>query len=340
MRGFLIVPPRQQRVLVIGVGSIGERHTRCFLATGRADVGICEPNSDLRSSVAGRYAIPQSYSDLESALNPARVWEAAVVATPAQFHIPITRQLLQAGIHTLVEKPLSASLDGADDLIRLSQTVRVVAGVAYIHRSNPVLENMQQALVSGRFGRPVQVVGVSGQHFPKYRPAYRSTYYASHASGGGAIQDALTHVINAAEWLVGPIERVMADAAHQVLDGVQVEDTVHVLARHGKVLASYSLNQHQAPDEVTMTVVCDRGTARIEFHKNRWMSLVEPGAEWHEEFRFDGQRDDVFIRQAKAFLDAIEGKRAVSCRLEEGLQTLRVNMAILSAAEKQAWTPV
>ena len=45
---------------------------------------------------------------------------------------------------------------------------------------------------------------------------------------------------------------------------MDVEDTVHVLARHGDVLASYSLNQHQAPNEVTLTVVCERGTVRWE----------------------------------------------------------------------------
>ena len=51
------------------------------------------------------------------------------------------------------------------------------------------------------------------------------------------------------------VERVVADAAHQVLEGVTVEDTVHLLARHGSVMASYSLNQHQAPNEITITVV-------------------------------------------------------------------------------------
>jgi predicted dehydrogenase len=51
------------------------------------------------------------------------------------------------------------------------------------------------------------------------------------------VQDALTHTINAAQWLVGNIDRVVADAAHLALEGVDVEDTVNVLARHGGVLA-------------------------------------------------------------------------------------------------------
>ena len=85
------------------------------------------------------------------------------------------------------------------------------SGVAYVYRAHPALMEMKQALDHGRFGRPLQVVAVSGQNFPFYRPAYRQTYYADRATGGGAIQDALTHVVNAAEWLVGgPVAGVEA----------------------------------------------------------------------------------------------------------------------------------
>jgi predicted dehydrogenase len=327
-------------VLVVGVGSIGERHTRCFRSTGRAQVAICEPGAELRQRVAERYEISRSYAALGEALGSGQRWDAAVVATPAQMHVSMARRLIEAGVHTLIEKPLSTTLDGTAELIELVAKAGRVTGVAYIHRSNPVLESMQQAIASGRFGRPVQVVSVSGQHFPTYRPAYRSIYYTSRATGGGAIQDALTHVINAAEWLVGPADRVLADAAHQVLEGVQVEDTAHVLARHAGVLACYSINQYQAPDEVTLTVVCEGGTARMEFHNNRWLSMTQPGGTWTQELQCDMQRDDVFVRQANAFLDAAAGGRPFPCTLAEGLQTLRVNLAILAAAEGQAWTPV
>ena len=148
-----------------------------------------------------------------------------------------------------MEKPLGTSLEGIETLRQSLGKRNLTAAVAYVYRANPILRAMKEAIAAGRFGRPVQVIAVAGQHFPAYRPAYREIYYRDRATGGGAIQDALTHVFNAAEWLVGPINRLLADAAHQVLEGVTVEDTVHVLARHGSVMGCYSLNQHQAPDE-------------------------------------------------------------------------------------------
>ncbi|MGI9428550.1 MAG: Gfo/Idh/MocA family protein, partial [Bythopirellula sp.] len=163
---------------------------------------------------------------------------------------------------------------------------------------------MKQALDSGRFGAPVQIVAVSGQKFPFFRPAYRETYYRNHSTGGGAIQDAITHVLNAGEWLVGPIDRLVADADHLVIPDVDVEDTINIMTRQGGVLGCYSLNQHQAPNENVITVICECATVRIEFHRHRW-SWISDG-DWKFEDTGNIERDTLFIRQAAAFLDAVE----------------------------------
>jgi predicted dehydrogenase len=326
-----------RRVLVIGVGSIGERHVRCFQATGSCEVSIVEVNEALRQTVADRYRV-RAYADLESALKDAP--QAAVVATPAHLHLPIATQLARAGVSVLIEKPLSVSLDGVAELQAAVRQSGVQCGVAYVYRSHPILSAMKAALDSGRFGKPVELVAVCGQHFPTYRPAYREIYYKDRATGGGAIQDALTHILNAGEWLLGPIARLVADAEHQVLPDVEVEDTVHLLARHEQVLANYSLNQHQAPNETTITVICERGTLRFEAHESRWRWMTRPGDAWHDEPHLPLERDTLFIGQANQFLDALDGKCPVACSLEEGLGTLRVNLAALASLQDGHWQTI
>ncbi len=327
----------QHRVFVIGVGSIGERHVRCFQATGRAAVSIVETQAALAAEISQRYGVP-AHRDLDAAL--AQRPTVAIIATPAPLHVPQARKLVEAGAHVLIEKPLSVSLDGVRALQVLAQERHATVGLAYVYRDFPVLAAMREALRSGRFGTPRQLTAVSGQHFPTYRPAYREIYYADRKIGGGAIQDALTHVINLGEWLVGPVERLVADAAHLVLPGVDVEDTVHVLTRHGPVMGSYSLNQHQAPNESTISVNCDEGTIRCEIHNNRWMWMKKPGDLWQEEPFGPTERDTAFIAQAHAFLDAVEGKAPLLCPLEEGLQTLKVNLAIIESVEEGIWKAV
>ncbi len=154
------------------------------------------------------------------------------------------------------------------------------------------------------------------------------------------MQDALTHTINLGQWIAGKIDRVVADLAHQVLEGVDVEDTAHVLARHGDLLATYGLNQHQSPNESTIQVVCERGTARFESHLSRWRSMRKPGGEWEDHQFPPMERDTPFINQADAFLDSLEGKASPLCTLEEGIDTLQVNLAILESARHNCWQTI
>jgi predicted dehydrogenase len=322
------------KILVIGAGSIGERHIRCFLATGRAEISFCEVNDDLRVTIAERYEVPGFAS---TGATEGYDFDAAVICVPAHLHIPLAIEMAERGRHLLIEKPLSTSLDRVQELRQIVDEKHLSAAVAYILRQYPGLQKLREFLSEGSLGRPMQFIVNVGQNFPTYRPAYREIYFTDHATGGGAIQDALTHTLNAGEWLFGPIEQLACDAARQVLDGVDVEDTVHLLARHGRVMASYTCNLFMAPNEGTYTVACERGTVRFEAHKNILAWMDSPGGDWHVEAYQPLERDTPFIRQANQFMDFIEGKCGPSCSLDDGIQTLRVNLAALEAAKKKVW---
>jgi predicted dehydrogenase len=326
------------RVLVIGVGSIGERHVRCLIQTGRCQVSICETNPQLLKEVGERYEIANQFSHLEAALSTPH--DAAVIAVPADLHIRIAQRAVDENLHVFIEKPLSTSLDGIETFMSDVTHSGLVAAVGYVYRAHPALAAMKTAIDTGEFGKPVQIVGVAGQNFPTYRPGYRESYYVDRTRGGGAIQDAMTHLVNAAEWLVGPVDRVVADADHKLIADSQVEDVVNFLARHGHVIGSFSLNQFQAPNELTITIVCERGTARFEYHCNRWLQMRRPEEHWQIAHVVDLERDTLFCRQANSFLDAIEGKAAPICSLQEGLQTLRVNLALQNSIECGAWQTI
>lgn len=325
----------KHQILVIGTGSIGERHVRCLRATGRAEPGICEPDDAVRLAAAGRCGIERAWTTLEDAMGES--WDAALVATPAHTHIPIACQLAGWGIPVLIEKPLSTSLDGVAELVAECERRGLLAAVSYNYRAHPALAAMKQALDGGRFGRVLQVYAVTGQDFAKYRPAYASVYFADPARGGGAIQDAMTHLINIGEWLAGPADRVCADAAHRRLADVEVEDTVHVIARHGEVMAAYLLNMYQKPNETTVTAVCEQATLRFEVRESRWRWMSEADTAWHDEPHPMEDRDAWYVRNANAFLDALEGRAAPLCSLGEGVRTLRTMLAVRSSVASRAW---
>lgn len=317
----------KHRILVIGAGSIGERHLRCFYTTGRCELAVCENRLERRHEITQQYHVGHSSADIDSAL--AFRPTAAIICTPTNQHVSTAIQLAKAGVHMLIEKPLSTELDGVDELNHLVERDQLVAAVAYVHRAHPALEQMKEQIDSGRFGRPLHLYALGGSHFPTGRPDYREIYYNRHETGGGAIQDALTHIVNAAEWLVGPIDKLSSDSGRLALDGIEVEDTVHVMARHGRVMSCYCLNQHQFPAELSITVVCENGTCRYEPEKDRWRCMTTPGGGWIDHKVPAFNKDKLYLRQANLFLDAIENGTPPLCTLAEAEQSLKVNLLML-----------
>ena len=133
------------------------------------------------------------------------------------------------------------------------------------------------------------------------------------------------------EWMLGPITRVFCDASHQHLEGVTVEDTVNIVARHGDTLVSYAMNQFQAPNETILWIHCEKGSVKIESHAQRWGSLKRGESDWNWHTSQPLERDDLFIAQANAFLDGMEGLSCGLCSYDEAVQTLRFNRAALDS---------
>ena len=133
-----------RNILVIGVGSIGERHLRCLQATGRAHVSICEINEKRRARVVREYGVTEAYADLDSAM--AGTYDAAVIATPAHLHVAMAIRLAEAGVHLLIEKPLSTSFDGIEMLEATLSRNNLRAAVAYVLRHEPAMKAMRDAI--------------------------------------------------------------------------------------------------------------------------------------------------------------------------------------------------
>ncbi len=325
--------PHRHALLIIGCGSIGERHLRCFLRTGRAEVTGCDTNPALLEIIRDKYGgrVVQSWED---ALPQAA---AVVICTPAPFHIPMAMKALDAGVHVLIEKPLSHSWESVEELIDVSKRTHAHSSVAYVMHVYPFLQQARAFIHAGEVGPVHQVVMTSGQPFHRLRPAYARTYYRDHHMGGGAIQDALTHSVNWVESVIGPTDSVICDCAHQVIPDVEVEDTVHISARsESGALVSYALNQFQSPNENTITFNAALGSVRIEFHQKRWGFWREGDTGWTWQETPVPDQDTHFTAQANAFLDKIEGRPSPLCSLEAAAQTLRFNLAALASARSGA----
>lgn len=319
-------------IVVVGGGSIGERHLRCFQQIG-CNVALCEANEQRRQEVAQQYGLPRTFATVQDAARER--WDGVAICTPAHLHVEHAELLAPATPALLIEKPLCTRLE---DVARLEAAVAgKVVQIAYVLRAHPATQRARELLEAGEIGPLHQVAVMAGQHFPTYRPAYRQIYYARREMGGGAVQDAATHLFDLVQYLAGPLAWIFCDYSHQALPDVEVEDTVHLLGRAdaGRVLVSLALNQFMAPNETHIQLNGERGSLCIRLHEQRVGVFKFGSTEWSWSEPLVHERDDLFRAQARSFLAAAAGEQPPLCSLAEGLRALRVNLAALESGERR-----
>ncbi|OGS17825.1 MAG: hypothetical protein A2219_08195 [Elusimicrobia bacterium RIFOXYA2_FULL_50_26] len=123
-------------VAVIGVGSLGQHHARILAAHPSAELAaIVDTDAKRGEKIARAYSTTalSSIDELPSSLN------AAVIAVPTPFHYQIAKALLLRGIHLLVEKPFTSTVDEAEELISLAMEKNLILQVGHIERFNPAI---------------------------------------------------------------------------------------------------------------------------------------------------------------------------------------------------------
>lgn len=142
------MPETVVRVGVIGVGALGQHHARVYARLPQARlVGVYDRDVGRATEVAAQHG-GRVFHDLREIL--AEV-DAASVAVPTVDHHRVARALLDAGKDVLIEKPMTVTLEEADDLIALSLARRAVLQVGHIERFNPAVDVLRATVCHPRF---------------------------------------------------------------------------------------------------------------------------------------------------------------------------------------------
>ena len=144
----MITQSQPLRVGVFGVGSLGEHHARIYSTLPGVElVGIYDTDTERADEVARSYST-RTFPTLDALVESI---DAASVAVPTDAHLDVAGRLLAAGVHLLVEKPIAASTQEAETLVRLAQERNLILQVGHIERFNPVLGVLEQRPGPPRF---------------------------------------------------------------------------------------------------------------------------------------------------------------------------------------------
>ena len=179
-------PMKDKLVLVVGCGSIGQRHIGNLQRLGIENILAVEPREDQRKAVADRFGI-EAAGDLPSAL--ARGAFAALICTPSRLHLGQALAAAEAGCHLFVEKPVANSLEGLERLIETVESRRLASLVGCNFRFHPGLRRVKQLIEDGSIGKVISARADFGQYLPDWHPweDYRKGYSANRSMGGGVL---------------------------------------------------------------------------------------------------------------------------------------------------------
>ena len=312
---------KDTRVLIAGCGSIGRRHARVLRSLGVRPLVICDPSEDQRRLLANDADVEEQFADYRAALS-ARP-EAVFVCTPTNLHIPMALAAVQAGAHVLIEKPLSSSLEGIDELRQALEDHKRSLMVAFCFRFHEGLRRAKTHLEQGRIGRLLSARFRMSEDISEVRPDFRNLFSLRE----GGVYD-LTHELDLACWYFGGTPIAVRAMHGTVSDlGFSAPDIALIDLRFsGTGLAQIYLDFFSRPRTRVAELMGTEGTIRVEFAS--WdactVSLYTRAAgEWQEE-RLSTERDSMFREEDGEFLRAAQGECEISIPLEEGLKSLHI----------------
>ena len=321
-----------EHILIIGGGSIGERHLRNFLRHEGVRCSLAEPDAARRDQVQREYALVADHADWETAdLNDV---DGVVICTPTNMHVPMLDRLADTGVPVLCEKPLAMTLDGVTELGERLQERGTCAGVAFCWRHNPLLEELRQRIEDGDLGQTSLVLGLVTQFWPEMRSPWPPQYAMRRETGGGVIQDHIVHWINLLEWFFGSTISVAAHQRHLQLQDVPTEDFGNVTLRFadGRV-AVLTTCMFQRNKQAWLEVVGSDATARFDLSEQGLQIFRGATHAWERGNARNIDHDDLFCRQAGHFLQCIRGEATPRCTFDDAVQTLRTVLAAVQSSD-------
>ena len=190
------------RILVVGVGSIGQRHARIVYELGH-EVVPCDANPDLVGEVCARFDLSESYLDYRKAVRNA--FDAVMVCTPNHLHAPVAVAAYEHGSHVFVEKPIAHTVEDARIIVDAAEAAGRVLLVGYVLRHWPgmaaLLEKVRREAIGTAYAARVMLGA------PETLVLARSDYRQRRGTGSGVILD-YSHELDYLRLLLGEVSTV------------------------------------------------------------------------------------------------------------------------------------
>lgn len=320
------------KILVVGCGSIGERHIRNLKTLSVDKIIACDTNPERLALIKDKYDIQETYTELQEAMG--KGIDAVLVCTPPSTHIPIALEAVDCKAHVFIEKPISNSLDGVDDLIKSAPKNGLIICVGYNFRFHQGLKLVKDMLEREEIGKILSARAEFGQYLPDWRPwqDYRKSYTAKKGLGGGIILDG-SHELDYMRWLLGEIEQIFC-FAEKISDlKVETEDVAEILLKFKSgAIGEIHLDFVRPDYSRTCELIGEEGIITWNFSE-KFVRIYSSKTKKWDIFNINVDTNDMYINEMMNFINSVHGVEKLLIDGNEGKETLQLALAAKESAK-------
>jgi len=320
------------RVGVIGIGNMGQHHTRVLSFMKDVQlVGVSDLNLERGIDTASKYRA-KFFEDYHALLPHV---DAVCVAVPTRLHHEVGMTCLKAGVHVLIEKPIAASIAEAESLVNAAATAQKILQVGHIERFNPAFAELSKVL------KTEELLALE---------AHRMSPYSQRANDVSVVLDLMIHDIDLLLELAGsPVVKLTASGSRAADSGYLDYVTATLVFGNG-IVATLTASKVTHRKIRRIVAHCQNSLTEADFLNNEILIHRQTTADWMTDYgqvlyRQDGLIEKVYTSnieplhaELEHFVSCVRGGDQPSVGGEQALKALRLASSIEQMAlDGQVW---
>ena len=322
------------KVLIAGYGSIGKRHIENFLQFKDIQLTVYTKRNDLQ--LLKKEGIKVS-SSLTECLKEKQ--DIGVVTNETSLHIPIAIKLAEEGLDLFLEKPLSNSLKGVEKLHAIVKKKKLITQMGCNLRFHPCIKKIKSLIEQKKIGKIISVQVQNCSYLPDFHPSedYRKSYAARKDLGGGVILTQI-HEIDYMYWFFQEVQNVVSMSGKFSELDVTAEDYMSSLLQFkNKIIGELHMDYFQRPSFRSCKIRGTKGEIYwnsdnncvniFNMNKQKWETKFDTG------FSHNLDTYSSYVEELKHFLKCVKHRKETINDLEQGIETLKIALAIKKASK-------
>ena len=309
---------RPLKIGVIGVGNMGQHHTRVLSLLKDVElIGVADVNVERGLDLAGKYRVRffENYQELLPHV------EAVCIAAPTKVHHQIGLECLKAGVHILIEKPIAASIAEAESLVNAAATRNCILQVGHIERFNPAFQELSKVL------KTEDLLALE---------AHRMSPYSHRANDVSVVLDLMIHDLDLLlELANSPVTKVNATGS-RVAESKYLDYVTATLNFANGIVATVTASKVTHRKIRGLAAHCKNSLTEADFLNNEILIHRQTTADYTTDYGQIFYRQDGFIEKVytsnieplhaelEHFVSCVRGGNQPSVGGEQALKALRL----------------